>query len=111
MGPIIGPLADMIAINLTIQTVKDVGIFPTAFAQSEIQKVMICNGLMGAAASPIPAYGDECAQVTLENELVTRQAPQPTEVQKVEICRRVADSFPVAFHCVGVSGNRLQVEQ
>tara|TARA_B100001142_G_C14125583_1_gene574809 strand:+ start:335 stop:544 length:210 start_codon:yes stop_codon:yes gene_type:complete len=36
-------LLGIIAVNLTIQTVKDVGIFPTAYAQGDIQKVAICN--------------------------------------------------------------------
>ena len=35
-------LLGIIAINLTIQTVKDVGLFPTAYAQS-IQRVAICD--------------------------------------------------------------------
>jgi|TARA_B110000438_G_scaffold222802_1_gene216258 hypothetical protein len=33
----------IIAVNLTIQTVKDVGLFPTAYAQSGIQKIAICE--------------------------------------------------------------------
>ena len=40
-------LLGIIAINLTIQTVKDVGFFPTAFAQTYsaqgVQRVAICN--------------------------------------------------------------------
>jgi hypothetical protein len=36
-------LLGIIAINLTIQTVKDVGLFPTAYAQSGIQKIAICE--------------------------------------------------------------------
>ena len=35
-------LLGIIAVNLTIQTVKDVGIFPTAYAQG-IQRVAICD--------------------------------------------------------------------
>lgn len=35
-------LLGIIAINLTIQTVKDVGLFPTAYAQ-DIQRVAICE--------------------------------------------------------------------
>ena len=31
-------LLGVIAVNLTIQTVKDVGLFPTAFGQDEIQQ-------------------------------------------------------------------------
>ena len=31
------------AVNLTIQTVKDVGLFPTAYAQSGKQMVVICD--------------------------------------------------------------------
>ena len=36
-------LLSIIAVNLTIQTVKEVGIFPTAYAQDDIQKVAICR--------------------------------------------------------------------
>lgn len=36
-------LLGIIALNLTIQTVKDVGLFPTAYAQSGIQRVAICD--------------------------------------------------------------------
>ena len=40
-------LLGIIAINLTFQTVKDVGLFPTAFAQSYsaqgVQKVAVCS--------------------------------------------------------------------
>ena len=35
-------LLGIIAVNLTFQTVKDVGFFPTAFAQG-IQRVTICG--------------------------------------------------------------------
>ena len=35
-------LLGIIAINLTIQTVKDVGLFPTAYAQQK-QMVVICD--------------------------------------------------------------------
>jgi len=35
-------LLGIIAVNLTIQTVKDVGLFPTAYAQSK-QMVVICD--------------------------------------------------------------------
>ena len=37
-------LLGIIVVNLTIQTVKDVGLFPTAYAQS-IQKVAICDDI------------------------------------------------------------------
>ena len=42
-------LLGIIAVNLTIQTVKDVGLFPTAYAQidpyanDDVQKVAICS--------------------------------------------------------------------
>jgi hypothetical protein len=37
-------LLGIIAVNLTIQTVKDVGLFPTAYAQSNtVQKIAICD--------------------------------------------------------------------
>ena len=34
-------LLGIIAVNLTIQTVRDVGLFPTAHAQNDVQKVQI----------------------------------------------------------------------
>ena len=36
-------LLGIIAVNLTFQTVKDVGLFPTAYAQDDIQRVAICE--------------------------------------------------------------------
>ena len=36
-------LLGIIAVNLTLQTVKDVGLFPTAYAQDDIQRVVICE--------------------------------------------------------------------
>ena len=36
-------LPRIIAVNLTIQTVKDVGLFPTAYAQVDIQRVAVCE--------------------------------------------------------------------
>ncbi len=36
-------LLGIIAVNLTIQTVKEVGIFPTAYAQNDLQQVEICG--------------------------------------------------------------------
>ena len=46
-GKIFMILLGIIAVNLTIQTVKDVGILPTAYAQDDVQKVAICaeNGV------------------------------------------------------------------
>ena len=42
----------IIAVNLTIQTVKDVGLFPTAYAQSNtVQKIAICDEGGGICAS------------------------------------------------------------
>ena len=46
-------LLGIIAVNLTIQTVKDVGIFPTAYAQNVVQKVAICD-----------IYGVDCADIS-----------------------------------------------
>ncbi len=48
-------LLGIIAINLSIQTVKDVGLFSTSYAQSDVQKVAICNEL-----------GDACAGITTD---------------------------------------------
>lgn len=36
-------LLGIIAVNLTIQTVKDVGLFPTAYAKIGLQRVEICD--------------------------------------------------------------------
>ena len=36
-------LLGIIAINLTIQTVRDTKLFPTAHAQNDVQKVTICD--------------------------------------------------------------------
>ena len=36
-------LLGIIAVNLTFQTVKDVGLFPTAYAQNDVQQVEICG--------------------------------------------------------------------
>ena len=36
-------LLGIIAVNLIIQTVKDVGLFPTAYAQNDVQKVTLCG--------------------------------------------------------------------
>ena len=46
-------LLGIIAVNLTIQTVKDVGIFPTAYAQSGVQRIAICE-----------ADGSDCAGIS-----------------------------------------------
>ena len=50
-------LLGIIAVNLTIQTVKDVGIFPTAYAQ-DIQRVAICD-VENRAASCARVLGRE----------------------------------------------------
>lgn len=47
-------LLGIIAVNLTFQTVKDVGLFPTAFAQGDVQKVAICSEI-----------GSECASMSI----------------------------------------------
>lgn len=48
-------LLGIIAINLTIQTVKDIGFFPIAYAQG-IQKVAICDDLYTSNCATI-SYG------------------------------------------------------
>ena len=52
----------IIAVNLTIQTVKDVGLFPTAYAQNDVQQVEICG------YSRLARY--ECAAVEASELLV-----------------------------------------
>ena len=51
-------LLGIIAVNLAIQTVKDVGLFPTAYAQG-IQKVVICDDI----------YTSNCATVNFSGSL------------------------------------------
>ena len=46
-------LLGIIALNLTVQTVKDVGLFPTEYAQSEVQKITIWNTGGGNCAVPV----------------------------------------------------------
>lgn len=36
-------LLGIIALNLTVQTLKDVELIPTAYAQSGVQKVVLCD--------------------------------------------------------------------
>ena len=36
-------LLGIIALNLTVQTLKDVELIPTAYAQSNVQKIAICD--------------------------------------------------------------------
>jgi len=49
-------LLGIIAINLTIQTVKDVGLFPTAYAQS-LQYVAICDPLFESLCARVEEGG------------------------------------------------------
>ena len=49
-------LLGIIAVNLTLQTVKDFSLFPTAYAQNdEVQKVAICDE-SGASCAGIIVY-------------------------------------------------------
>ena len=50
-------LLGIIAVNLTIQTVKDVGLFSTAYAQDDVQKVAICNIQATTACADVTQYG------------------------------------------------------
>jgi len=43
IAPSLKILLGIIAVNLTFQAVKDVGFFPTAYAQGGIQRVAICD--------------------------------------------------------------------
>ena len=52
-------LLGIIALNLTVQTVKDVGLFPTAYAQG-ITRVAVCD-----------TDGDSCAGI-LASALIVR---------------------------------------
>ena len=51
-------LLGVIAVNLTIQTVKDVGLFPTAYAQ-DVQRVAICDERGFGCASVINRVNDD----------------------------------------------------
>ena len=53
----------IIAVNLTIQTVKDVGLFPTAYAQ-DVQRVEICGY---SSYGAIDTFG--CAEVRAGDDL------------------------------------------
>ena len=62
-------LLGIIAVNLTFQTVKDVGLFPTAFAQAYnsqtgVQLVAVCN-----------PDGLDCADVTSDYRLRVTDGP------------------------------------
>ena len=46
-------LLGIIAVNLTLQTINQIGLFPTAHAQSGVQKIAICR-----------EDGQTCANVT-----------------------------------------------
>ncbi|HIL60057.1 MAG TPA: hypothetical protein EYG31_05430 [Porticoccaceae bacterium] len=61
-------LLGIIAVNLTIQTVKDVGFFPTAYAQSGIQKVAICDERGDFCATVFPGL-DASGEVSSINRL------------------------------------------
>jgi hypothetical protein len=54
-------LLGIIAVNLTIQTVKDVGLFPTAYVQDDVQKVQICNS--GGACAEMNGVYDSSNQL------------------------------------------------
>ena len=45
-------LLGIIAVNLSVQTIKELGLFPTAYAKSDVQKIAICN-MNGAACAEI----------------------------------------------------------
>ena len=54
----------IIALNLTFQNVKDVGLFPTAYAQSGVQKVAICDSILeNNCASVFEPFGDGIGRV------------------------------------------------
>ena len=36
-------LLGIIAVNLTLQTINQIGLFPTAYAQSGVQRIAICE--------------------------------------------------------------------
>ena len=53
-------LLGIIAVNLTLQTVKDVGLFPTAYAQDyipHVQRVAICDPEYPLCAKVMPLVG------------------------------------------------------
>ena len=56
-------LLGIIAINLTIQTVKDVGLFPTAYAQDR-QRVVICDLVRPTCADVRPNGGNDGLVIT-----------------------------------------------
>ena len=67
----------IIAVNLTIQTVKDVGLFPTAYAQDEVQKVRICDSFGTACAAMDGVYDSSGA---LRWALSVKERPDVTQL-------------------------------
>ena len=59
-------LLGIIAVNLTIQTVKDVGVFPTAYAQSGVQRIALCDA-SGRACAEIREARSNYLRVDLAN--------------------------------------------
>ena len=43
-------LLGIIAVNLTLQTINGIGLFPTAYAQSGVQRIAICDDTSGRCA-------------------------------------------------------------
>ena len=70
-------MLEIIPINLTIQTVRDVGIFPTAYAQGGIQRVAICDiqrpsNCAGLLTDPV---AQRMPSSTVANEFMPSQSP------------------------------------
>ena len=60
-------LLGIIAVNLTIQTVKEVGVFPTAYAQADtVQKIAICDD-EGRVCASIDENGRNRNQLLIDN--------------------------------------------
>ena len=50
-------LLAIIAANLTIQTIQNFQVFPTAYAQSGVQRIAICDG-NGISCANITSFGE-----------------------------------------------------
>ena len=57
-------LLGIIAVNLTFQTVKDVGLFPTAYAQGGTQRGVICDLVRPTCADVRPNGGVDGLVIT-----------------------------------------------
>ena len=79
-------LLGIIAVNLTNQTVKDVGLFPTAYAQDDVQKVAICRlDFPGMCVGVLPSTGRSGRQLENNNFLNTDPVIRAPELSPADL--------------------------